>query len=174
MPTRTTALKMIVACRFHDTRAGGGMRTAFRASTRVRRSRGSLASPTPAAFDVPGGQKNGRRDLRPGAAQLVRSQTASRPRPRVRRRPDLPRGRGAARGLSALRHGEAGTARLPGRQCFVHQALRLLRRAPLSSLADSRRRQRDIRPQRRRGHQHGECELHGGDAPSTSQMVMGR
>src|SRR6058998_2535575 len=76
------------------------------------------------------------RNLRPGAARVVRPQAAPRPRPGLRRPAHLPRRRGAARGLSALWHGEAGAARLPGRQSLLHQALRLLRGAALSSLAD--------------------------------------
>src|SRR5438445_11302776 len=79
--------------------------------------------------------KKGLRDLRPGAARLVRPQATPRPRSRLRRRADLPRGRSPARGLSALWPGEAGTARLPGRQSVLHQALRLLRGAALSGLA---------------------------------------
>src|SRR6266540_7223450 len=127
---------MIAACRLHDARAGCGMYIAFRGSDPVRPSRGSSASPTPASSRSPGGQKNGLRDLRPGAARLVRPQATPRPRSRLRRRADLPRGRSPARGLSVLWQGEARTARLPGPQSVLHQALRLLRGAALSGLAD--------------------------------------
>src|SRR6266849_2102266 len=48
---------MIHACQLSDDRAGCGMRIAFRASNRVRPSRGSSASPTPGSSRSPGGQK---------------------------------------------------------------------------------------------------------------------
>ena len=67
---------MIAACRLHDARAGCGMHIAFRGSDPVRLSRGSSASPTPASSCSLGGQKNGLRDLRPGAARLVRVRLA--------------------------------------------------------------------------------------------------
>src|SRR5712691_9568938 len=133
---------MIIACRLHDTRAGCGIRIAFRSSDPVRSSSGSSVIRTPASSRSSGGQKNRLRNLRPGAAWLVRPQTAPGARSRLRRPAHLPRARGATRGLSALRHGEAGTPRLPGRQSVLHQALRLLRGAPLSGLADPGRGQR--------------------------------
>jgi hypothetical protein len=107
---------MIAECQCLDARAGCGMRIAFPGSARVRPSRGFSAIPTPASSPSPGGQKNGGRDLRPGAAWVVRPPAAPRPRPGLRRPAHLPRRRGAARGLSALWHGEAGAARLPGGQ----------------------------------------------------------
>ena len=127
---------MIRACQHRDDRAGCGIRIALRDSDRARRSWGSSGTRTPGCSPSPGGQKNGLRDLRPGAARVVRPQAAPRPRPRLRRPAHLPRGRGPARGLPALRHGEAGAARLPGRQSLLHQALRLLRGPALSGLAD--------------------------------------
>ena len=127
---------MIAACRLRDARAGCGMRIAFRDSDQVRPSRGSSAIPTPVSSRSPGGQKNGLRDLRPGAARMVRPQAAPGPGSGLRRPADLPRRRSPARGLSALRHGEAGAPRLPGRHALLHQALRLLRGPALSGLPD--------------------------------------
>jgi len=138
---RTSESSSITACRLHDLCAGCGIHIASRGSNRVQRSRGSSASPTPASSGSPGGQKNRLRDLRSGAARLVRSQAAPGARSLVRRPAHLPRVRGAPRGLSALWHGEAGAARLPGRQSLLHQALRLLRGPALSGLADPGRRQ---------------------------------
>src|SRR5712692_6178453 len=99
---------MIIACRLHDTRTGCGTRIAFRGSDPVRSSSGSSVIRTPASSRSSGGQKNRLRNLRPGAAGLVRPQTAPGARSRLRRPAHLPRARGAARGLSALWHGEAG------------------------------------------------------------------
>ena len=76
---------MIAACRLHDTRAGCGMCIAFRASNRGRPSRGSSANPTPASSHLPGGQKNGVRNLWSGPPRLVRPQTAPGARSRLRR-----------------------------------------------------------------------------------------
>ncbi len=67
--------RMIPVCQRSDLCAGCGMRIASRDSARVRPSRGSSAPPTPASSPSPGGQKNGVRDVRPGAARLVRSPT---------------------------------------------------------------------------------------------------
>jgi hypothetical protein len=127
---------MIAACQLPDARAGCGMRIAFPGSARVRPSRGFSAIPTPASSPSPGGQKNGLWDLRAGATRMVRPQAAPGPGSRLRRPAHLPRGRGAARGVSTLWQGEAGAARLPGRQSLLHQALCLLRGAALSGLAD--------------------------------------
>ena len=138
---RTPESRMIAACRLHDTRAGCGIRIAPRGFVQVEPSWGSSASPTPGSSRSRGGQKNGLRDLRSRAARMVRPQTAPGARSRVRRPADLPRARGAARGLPALWRGEAGTTRLPGRQSLLHQALRFLRGAALSRLADPGRSQ---------------------------------
>ena len=127
---------MIAACQRHDDRAGCGMRIAFPGSVRARPSRGSSAIPTRGSSPSPGGQKNGLWDLRPGAARVVRPQAPPGPRPRLRRPADLPRARGPAGGLPALWRGEAGAARLAGRQSLLHQALRLLRGPALSGRAD--------------------------------------
>src|SRR5713101_3951897 len=78
--------------------------------------------------------KNGLRDLWPGATRMVRSQTAPGARSRLRRPAHLPGRRGAARGLSALWHGEAGTARVSRRQSLLHEALRVLRGLALSGV----------------------------------------
>ena len=118
---------MIDACQLHDDRAGCGTRIASWDSDRVRSSPGSSASPTPASSPSPGAQKNRLWDLRVGPARVVRSQAPSHPRPVLRRRPYLSRGRGAARQLPPLRQREAGAARLPGRQSLLHQAPCLLR-----------------------------------------------
>src|SRR4029453_9822398 len=80
--------------------------------------------------------KKGLWDLRSGAARVVRPPAPPHSGSRLRRPADLPRPRGAARGLPPLSHGEAGAARLPGGQPLLHQALRLLRGPALSGLAD--------------------------------------
>src|SRR3972149_8567043 len=71
-------------------------------------------------------QKNSLSWLWSGAFGLVRSQTPPCARSVVRRHPGVSRRRGAARLLSSLRHGEAGAARLLGRQSAVQEALCLL------------------------------------------------
>lgn len=101
----------------------------------VIRGRGSSPSP--------GAQKNTLRNLRAPAPQLVRSEDAPRAGSLVRRSPHLPGRRTPARGLPALRDGEAGAARLPGRLAVLHQTLCLLRRPALPGLYDSGCRARD-------------------------------
>ena len=129
---------MIAACQLADARADCGMRIAFPGSARVRPSRGSSVILTPASSPSPGGQKNSVRDVRPGAARVVRPQTPPPPGSRLRRPAHLPRRRGAAGGLAALWQGEAGAARVSGGQSLLHEALRFLRGAALSGLPDPR------------------------------------
>ena len=129
-------LCMIAACQHRDDGTGCGMRIALRVSDRAQRSWGSSGIRTHGCLPSPGGQKNGLRDLRSGAARVVRPQVAPCPRPRLRRSAHLPRVRGPAGSLPAVRRGEARGARLPGRQSVLHQALRLLRGPALSGLAD--------------------------------------
>ena len=126
---------MIGACQLRDDRAGCGMRIGFQGSDRVQPSPASSAIPSRASSPLPGGQKNGVWGMRVGPARLVRSQAAPRPRSPLRRSADLPRARGPAGGLPALWQGETRTARLPGRQSPLQQAVRLLRGAALSGLA---------------------------------------
>ena len=118
---------MMSACQHRDDGAGCGIHIVLRVSDRAQRSWGSSGIRTHGCSPSLGGQKNGLRDLWSGAARVVRPQVAPRPRPRLRRSAHLPRVRGPAGSLPAVRRGEARGARLPGRQSVLHQALRLLR-----------------------------------------------
>ena len=79
-----------------------------------------------------GGEKNGVRCLRDGAAGLVRPAHAASSRPVLWRYTGLPRTGGAPGSLSALWQGEARATGFPGRQSVLHEAIRLLRRPALS------------------------------------------
>src|SRR5207245_10445253 len=103
---------MIDACQLPDDRADVDP---------ARPSPGSSAIVTPASSPSLGGQKKA---CAPAAGCSVDCTTATTPYPgsRLRRPADLPRGRGPARGLSALWHCEAGAASLPGGQSLLRQS----------------------------------------------------
>src|SRR3989304_5922341 len=79
------------------------------------------------SLPLPGAQKNSLWRLWPVAPQLVRSEDTPGTRLVLCRYPYLPVPRSPGPSVQGLRQGEAGDARLPGRQSAVHQALRLLR-----------------------------------------------
>jgi len=105
---------MIDACQRHDDRAASGIRIAFPGFAPARPSRGSSAIPTPASSPSPGAQKNGLRDLRAGAARVVRPQAAPRPvtlAPSARRARPRPDARGSC--YTALAADSCGPASAP-------------------------------------------------------------
>src|SRR3954463_15459596 len=77
-------------------------------------------------------EKNGLRDVRAGAANLLRPQDPSRARPFLWRHPCGPGDRDPACLLPELRPPEAREAAPVGQQSLLHQAVPLLRRPPLS------------------------------------------
>src|SRR5919106_1988159 len=127
---------MIGACQLRDGRAGCGMHIAAQGSDRVQPSPASSAIPSRASSPSPVGQKNGVWGVRAGPAWLVRLQATPRSRSRLWRSAGLTPAPGPGGGPPALWQGETRTARLLGRQSLLYQAVRLLRGAALSGLAD--------------------------------------
>src|SRR6202040_1000761 len=85
-----------------------------------------------------GAEKNDLRFLWPIPSGLVRPQTAARPRPVLRRYARLRGIRSATRGWPTVRCREARETAVAGGQPLLHQALRLLRGAPLPQFGAAR------------------------------------
>ena len=95
------------------------------------RSPASSVTPRPAFSGLHAGGKNSVRRLRDSALDVLRPHDSPGSGPLLRRHTDVPGDPGPPSVVSDVREGEAGAARLPGRQSALHQALRLLCRLAL-------------------------------------------
>lgn len=123
---------MIVRCLLHPSSSVFWTHTSSLAFDHKRKSGASSATPKRGSSHWFAAQKKDHLwCLWPGALRMVRPQHAASSRPVLCGYARLSGGRGTSRPLSKLRQGEAGAARLPGRQPAVHQAVCLLRRTAL-------------------------------------------
>src|SRR3989338_9539562 len=110
------------ACSTHSGSPVSARWSWFAASSATRRRASSLWC---------GAQKNSLQGVWPDTFWLVRPHDTARPRFVLRQHAGLSGVRGSPDSLSMLRQSETGTARLPCRQPVLHEAVCLVRRAPL-------------------------------------------
>jgi hypothetical protein len=120
---------MIRECENH---AGSMTRFGSPGSGRRPRCVASSATPSRGSCGSCAGGKNGLWVVWTEAANLLRPQDPSGARPLLRRHPGVPGDRDPARALPELRRREAREVALVGQQPLLHEAVRILRRPPLS------------------------------------------